>query len=225
MEPKPKRRKVDRFTKPTSPSSMDRICRGYVPPNTGKATKWALKVFDDWRHARNATSEEQCPENLLIEPEVDKLNYWLSRFVVETRREDGQPYPPSSISNILAGLYRHCKAVVRDFPYFMNRRDQRFRELTGAIQVRFQELRGEGVGAVVKHAAVVTHDEEDTLWKSGIIGIDDPLALQRAVFFYVGKVFCLQGGQEQRDLKPSQFVRSSNPDCYTYVENGSKTRG
>ena len=36
-------------------------------------------------------------------------------------------------------------------------------------------------------------------------------------------MFCLRGGQEQRDLKVSQFVRSSNPDCYTYVENDSKT--
>ena len=40
------------------------------------------------------------------------------------------------------------------------------------------------------------------------------------MFFYVGKVFCLRGGQEQRDLKLSQVVRSSNPDRYTYVENG-----
>ena len=185
---------------------------------------WAIKVFDQWRESRNAASEEQCPDNLLVEPNVQQLNYWLSRFVVEGRREDGKPYPASSISNILAGVYRHSKAIVPDFPNFMNRRDPSFCELTGAIQVRYRKLREEGVGAVVKHATVVTEEEEDTLWKSGVISIDDPLALQRAVFFYVGKVFCLRGGQEQRDLKPSQVVRSSNPDCYTYVENGSKTR-
>ena len=44
----------------------------------------------------------------------------------------------------------------------------------------------------------------------------------RAVFFYVGKAFCLRGGAEQRSLKPSQFVREYNPDRYTYTENGSK---
>ena len=66
MEPEPKRKKLDdRFSKPTSPSTMSRICEGYVPPNTGKATKWALKVFEQWR---NAASEEQCPDNLLLEP-------------------------------------------------------------------------------------------------------------------------------------------------------------
>ena len=42
------------------------------------------------------------------------------------------------------------------------------------------------------------------------------------MFYYVGKVCCLSGGEEQRSLKPSQFVRSGNPDHYTYIENGSK---
>ena len=35
-------------------------------------------------------------------------------------------------------------------------------------------------------------------------------------------MFCLRGGQEQRDLKHSQFIREYNPDRYTYIENGSK---
>ena len=69
---------------------------------------------------------------------------------------------------------------MHDFPNF---KDQSFCELTGALQVRFRKLCEEGVGAVVNHAAIVTEDEEDTLWKSGVIGVDDPLALQRAVFF------------------------------------------
>ena len=80
----------------------------------------------------------------------------------------------------------------------------------------------EGVGAVVNHVAVVTPEEENKLWESKVIGVHTPLALVRAVFFYVGKVFCIRGGQEQRHLKRSQFKRSYNPDCYTYVENGSK---
>ncbi len=41
-------------------------------------------------------------------------------------------------------------------------------------------------------------------------------------FFYVGKTVCLRGGQEQRNLKLSQFRREYDPDRYIYVENGSK---
>ena len=67
---------------------------------------------------------------------------------------------------------------------------------------------------------VVTPQEEDLLWSTETIGTSSPLSLQRAVFYYVGKVFCLRGGEEQRSLKISQFKREE--DSYVYVENGSK---
>ena len=44
------------------------------------------------------------------------------------------------------------------------------------------------------------------------------------MFFYVGKICCLRGGEEQRTLKPSQFQRFTNPDRYIYTEHGSKNR-
>lgn len=52
-------------------------------------------------------------------------------------REDGKPYPPSSISNILAGLYRYAKEF-GDCPNFMSRKDAQFKELNGAISVKIQ---------------------------------------------------------------------------------------
>ena len=54
-----------------------------------------------------------------------------------------------------------------------------------------------------------------------MIGDQDPVALQKAGYYYVGKVFCLHGGEEQRSFKVSQLKRSSDPDWYTYIENGS----
>ena len=80
------------------------------------------------------------------------LNRWLSRFVVECRRQDGNP---SSICNIIAGLYRYSRKSASEggsCPNFMNRKDTLFRDLNGAIQVRLRELREK---AVVKHASVV----------------------------------------------------------------------
>ena len=106
----------------------------------------------------------------------------------------------------------------------MDWKDVRFRDHTGAIQVRYRELHTEGVGAVVKHAAIVTPEEENQLWSSKVLGVHNPLALLRAVFFYVGKTFCIRGEEEQHGLKRSQFQRSYNPDYYTFVENGSKNQ-
>ena len=80
-------------------------------------------------------------------------------------------------------------------------------------------------GKYIGDATLVTSDEETTLWKlKVIIGDHSPVALQRTVFFYVGKAFCLCGGEEQCNLKPSQFIRSWDLDCYTCIESGSKNR-
>ena len=82
----------------------------------------------------------------------------------------------------------------------MNREDPTFKELTGSLEVTCRELRQEGVRANVKHAAVFSPAEENALWDLKVISDHAPVALQRAVFFYIGN------------------------DCYTYVENGSKHR-
>ena len=44
------------------------------------------------------------------------------------------------------------------------------------------------------HPSVVTDEEEEKLWTSGVFSIDNPKNLQRAVFYYVGKRFCFRGG-------------------------------
>ena len=111
-------------------------------------------AFEQWRDQRNEKSSEECSSDLLAKPTADSLNRWLLRFMVEARGEDGKPYPPSSISNLLAGLHRYSKESDCECASFMNRKDPAFKELTGALQVTCRELCREGVGANVKHAAV-----------------------------------------------------------------------
>ena len=73
-----------------------------------------------------------------------------------------------------------------------------------------RRLREEGVGASVKHTAVISHDEESALWESGVIGVHNPKALLNAVFFLNRKVLCLRGGREHKSLKVSQFAFGSD---------------
>ena len=203
---------------------METIRKGYVPPNTEKNTKWALKCFNEWRYARNEKSSEKCPDDLLEEQCPEALDRWLSTFIAEVRRVDGDQYPPRTIHQLLSGVLRYMRSCSCDTPNVLDRRDTRFKSIQGACEVVFRELRKEGIGTSVRHAAVITMEEEDQLWKLGIMNITTPKGLQRAVFFYVGKVCCLRGGEEQRSLKISQFKRMYDPDKYTYTENGSKNR-
>ena len=47
--------------------------------------------------------------------------------------------------------------------------------------------------------------------------------LQNAAFYIVGKMFCLRGGTELRNLRPSQISRMNDPNQYVYNEYVSKT--
>ena len=90
----------------------------------------------------------------------------------------------------------------------------------------FRELCDEGVGAGSHATEILTPDNEEKLWASGVLSVDTPTALLNAVF-YNGKNFLLRGGAEHCNLKFSQVTRSIDDDgslCITYTENSSKNR-
>ena len=208
-------------------ADYERMAVPFVPANTKKNNDWARKNFIAWRDARNAANpDNKCPEDLLYKVpfDIDALVYWLPRYVCETRTKAGNKYPASTLLCLLGGLLREMRSVSPDCPNFMDTSDSRFKGMHSIVDSYFRQLRNEGVGASVKHASLINKDEENILWQHGVLGDDTPERLLRAVFYCNGKNICLRGGKEHRCLKISQFVRSQDPDMYTYTENGSKNR-
>ena len=146
----------------------------------------------------------------------------LQRFVSEARRADGTKYPPKTLYQILCGLLRHARESQSNPSNFLDRKDSRFKKLHATCDVIFKTLHEEGIGVKKKSTPVVSKSDEEKLWETGVLNTSTPVGLQRAVFYYVGKVCCIRGGEEQRNLKHSQFKRYSNPDRYIYSEHGSK---
>ena len=93
-----------------------------------------------------------------------------------------------------------------------------------------RQRREEGIGASVKHTEALSRQEEERLWKSGVLSVDTPQGLANAVFFANGKNLCLRGGREHYNLKLSQFqfgyeeIEDNFRDYVVYTENGSKKR-
>ena len=109
-------------------------------------------------------------------------------------------------------------------PNFFDEKDYRYQKLRAALDNLGRRLRKDGIGAEVKHASIVTSEEEDALWLSGVLGSTTPKALLNVVFFFSsGKNFCLRGGSEHKILKLSQLKHLYNPDHHIYTENGSKS--
>lgn len=65
-----------------------------------------MKTFKEWRSARIYSTGCEFPElENLTEPA--EINKWMSKFVVEARRKDGQPYPPKSMYMLCVRLLRY----------------------------------------------------------------------------------------------------------------------
>jgi len=215
----------DRFNTTISAQEIEKSSKGFIPANTSSSTNWDVRVFLEWLRQRNKHASEVYPIDLLNKPyPCDILCECLQQFVSEARREDGREYPPRTLYQLLCGLLRHTRNVQRDPPNFLDRKDVRFKNLHGTCDVVFRSLHENGIGTSKKSAQILTKDHEDKLWKAGVLNSTTPKGLQNAVFYYVGKTCCLRGGEEQRNLKLSQFTRFSDPDRYIYSEHSSKNR-
>ena len=209
-----------------SSKELEKLSTPFIPKNTETSTKWAIENFHQWLSHRNSSAvseDDKCPESLLTDMDSTMLNKWLAVFVAETRKVNGEPYPPATRQLLLSGILRYMRSIdPQKAPNIFEKKNPAFKDLHSTMDSVYKKLRSDGVGAE-KHSAVpFSKMEENELWEQGVIGKDSPTALLRAVFFYNGKNFCLRGGDEHRSLKLSQFKRTQNG--YIYTENASKNR-
>ena len=56
----------------------------------------------------------------------------------------------------------------------------------------FKQLHSKGIGTETKVMPALSHTEEDKLWETGVINLDSPTGLLRAVFFTMARIFALE---------------------------------
>jgi len=219
--------KESRRTSTRAAKTVEEYEKPFCSDNTKVNTRWAVKNFSDWRiEYNNRHAENPCPEGVLLVDDASVLASWLQKYVLATRKKDGEKYPPKTLYLLLCGLQRYMKEKKYAFN-IMNRDHPEFKRLFHTCDNYFRELRSEGVGAEEHETEVVSPEEESKLWETGVLSAETPKGLLNAVFFYNGKNFLLRGGAEHRSLKFSQLTRSFNADGslhFTYTENSSKNR-
>ena len=218
-----------RFNFSLTDDDFEELQAGYTPKTTARNNGWCVKAFNSWAEERNsAFSDSQVPADLLKGNDLVSLAEWLGRFVVEVRRKDGRAYPPKTLQLLLFGLQRSINAEISTQVNFM--RDREFHGLRKILDSYYRKLHQEGIGCSSKSTELLTREDEEKLWQSGVLNPNTPQGLLNCVFFLNGKNVCLRGGQEHRDLKLSQLkrevvsVQGTMKVCYTYTEYGSKNR-
>ena len=135
--------------------------------NTAKSTGFWLSVWKNWCADKEVTDEK---ENY----EPAELNTSLEHFYAEVNNKKGEDYEPESLKVMMASLDRHLKnkgcllSIVRD---------REFSSSKEVLEDNAKQLRLAGHGKRPNKARQVSEEEEETLWKRGKLGGNNPESL------------------------------------------------
>ena len=133
------------------------------------------------------------------------MNFWLSRFVLEVRKKNGEPYPPNTLYQLICGLQRQLRERGRaDIKIFDN---PSFHDFRSTLDGEMKRLNSTGNYVNKKQAQPITVEQENRLWELGLLGDCDAQTLLNTIVYQVGFFFALRSGNEHRRLRhsPSQI--------------------
>ena len=111
-------------------------------------------------------------------------------FCKEARRKDGEPYTPRSITQLLPGIQRHICETKQCGITVLDGKNPDFLPLHRPLDTLFRELHAQEVGASRRQSAVLSQEDEERLWASGVVGVEKPESLN-TVFLYNGMFLVL----------------------------------
>ncbi|CAH1252249.1 ZBTB46 [Branchiostoma lanceolatum] len=179
----------------------------YDNKNTQRAMRSAVVTFRDFLidSGLNPTFEDMPPE---------KLDAVLTLFFSNARKRNRELYKWSTFSGIRYGIYRHLLSRVPSVD-IMHSRD--FAGSQQAFNEKLKMIKESGKGEI-NHTPMMTPEDTERLYKSGVMSTDNPQGLQRKVFFELLYFLLKQKrGHVLRDLMKDDVRFAVNQDGKWYA--------
>ncbi|CAC5392748.1 unnamed protein product [Mytilus coruscus] len=200
--------------------------------NTVKNTNWGINTYDAWGRWRNEyvrTNGSSSSEQYTLVPPLnselsaEELDFWLTKFVVEVKRQDGTEYPADSLRLLCTALWRHLRDTCRRYdlnPF--NKENPKFATFQHTLDGKMKDI--ERVNPhVPKRAEPITAEEENKLWIALFCNYEnDSKCLSYAVYFYNCKLFALRAADEHSDLEANQYTFGNSEEGF-YLQFQGKT--
>ena len=170
--------------------------RAAVPKITHSDIQYCIRVWAQWPKNCIETTNSIIPSLSSIKP--DELEYWLTRLVLEVRKQDHTEYSPATIHHLCSGIQCHLRA--NHLPQLDIYTDALFANFCSTLDVEMKRLQQQGLGSKEKKAEPLTDEDEDILWSKGILGDHTPQASLSTMVSCNGIYFALRSGKEHREL-------------------------
>ena len=129
-----------RFRSPKSKKEDTSLVSEATRKATQYNTEWGRKVFEEWQQRRQNTcamlevvgvADLKCEDvqDLTVSLEhmsANTLNFWLSKFVCEVAKQNGERYPPNSLYLLICAINLHLSETGGEDAFnVLNKADKR----------------------------------------------------------------------------------------------------
>lgn len=122
----------------------------------------------------------------------EELVYLLPRFLSEVKKMNGEDYPGKTLYELLLSIQMHMETVGGSFKLID---DPEFIKVKNTLDTLMKQRASLGIGTTVKKAEVISKEEEDILWNTGVLGSETPAQLLDTLVYLLGLHFALGAGK------------------------------
>ena len=150
----------------------------------------------------------------------------MCHFFKDVRKKTGEEYEPDTLSS----FHRSIQRRVGEFKLPFNiLKDEVFCRSRQVLAAKRKNLVKQGKGNRPNATRELEDEEEEKLFESGEFGLQDPVALQRTLWWFLSMHFGFRARDESRKLRWGDVKLDRDPQTNREVlvwaaERGSKTR-
>lgn len=96
-----------RFGAPKTEEQIELARTESVPKKTRQDTAYCVRLWNAWSKHRCETSEVHIPP--LTEMDAHSIQHWMTRFILEIRKKNGDEYPPNTLHHLICGIMRFLR--------------------------------------------------------------------------------------------------------------------
>ena len=187
--------------------------------NTVNKTKGDVNNF-----RRFCLSENERRELLHI-PAKD-LNTILCKFFTTAVKQNGDQYEPDTLSSIQRSIQRKLQEIGSAHNVLKDNEFQRSREV---LRAKRKSLVSQGKGNKPNATRALTADEEEKLFSVGYFGDNEPMTLQRTLWWVLSMHFGFRARDESHKLRWGDVQLTKDPETGNETlswttERGTQTR-
>lgn len=116
----------------------------------------------------------------------------------EVRKENREEYPPNTLYEIVMALQMYLAKQGKLYKFLG---DSEFLQLKNTLDNIMSERTKAGGKTKPRKADVITIEQEEKLWSSGVLGSENPKQLLYTLVYQFGLNFALRAGEEHRNLR------------------------